>query len=251
MARNDPNPASETLEEIDSFFDRIANRVADNPLPLAVGIGGILAVALILSIVNTVSASRRDEASQAVGQVQTAYLEAMGAPLLSPLFDEPANPEAARTTREDFAARLATVADEYSGSAPAAAGRIESAALLAELGDEEGARARWQGAADEAPADSALRAAALLRLAASLEASDAAEASRNYEAAGRIDDFPAATLALSHAARTAIDAGDEERALALFAELEEAAGEGVIEAAPFILARLRELRAGQPATPTE
>lgn len=251
MARKDPNPATETLEVVDSFFDRIAQRIADNPIPLASAVGTILVVALILSIVNTLAASNRDEASEAVGLVQTAYLDAMGAPLLSPAFDEPANPEAARSTREDYAARLIGAADQHAGTAPAAAGRMEAAALLSKLGDEEGARAQWRTAADEAASDSALRAAALFRLAASLEADDAAEASRSYETAARIDDFPGASMALAHAARTAADAGEDARALSLFAELEAEAEDGQLPAAPFVAARLRELRAAGSDGATE
>ena len=252
MARKDKNPAAETIEEIDSFFDRIAERIANNPFPYAAALGTVLVVALIVSVANELRHGARLEASQAVGEVQTAFLEAMGAPLLTPRFSEPANPETARATRQEYAERLREVADEYSGTAAAAAGRIELGTLLSDLGDEEGARAAWQQAADEAPASSALRAAALFRLAVSLEASDMAEASNLYETAARIADYPASGGALAHAARTAAEAGQAERALALFAELEAEAGEGGrIPAPPFVTARLRELRAGQASSATE
>lgn len=245
MARKDPNLASETLEEIDSFFDRAAQKVADNPWPFVAGLGTVLAVALIISVADTFAADNREAASETVGRVQTAYLEAMGAPLLSPRFSEPANPESARATREDYAAQLIAAAAEHPGSSAAAAGRIEAAGLLADLGDHERARSQLREAAEEAPADSALRGSALFLLAAFLEATDMSEASRRYEAVGRIADFPGAPIALAHAARTAVEAGEDDRALALFDEFEATPEEERLPAPPFVTSRLRELRASR------
>jgi len=251
VARTQHDAATETLHEIDGFFDRIANWAAANQ-PVAWGLlAGILGVTLIVSVVGVVRDSSRKAASEAVGEAQTDYLEAMGANSFVASFAEPANPETARATREEYAARLAAAADAHAGTAPAAAGRIEEAGILGELGDEEGAIAALRTAVEEAPAGSALQGVALVDLAVRLEETSPADASRAYERAGRIDDFPGAPAALAHAARTALDAGETARALALFDEIESAADDGGngITAPPFIAARLREARAAAAAAP--
>ncbi len=245
MARNEPNAATEALEEIDGFFDRIANWATENQSIAWGVVGGILGIALIASIVSTVQTSSREEASQAVGEAQFDYLKAMGAPDLAASFVEPANPEAARATREEFAAKLLEAADAHAGTAAAAAGRVEAAGILRELEDAAGARAALEAAIDEAPSASALQATALMDLAALLEATSASEASAAYERASEIDDFPGAAAALAHAARTALDADDKARALALYEQMETRAAEtdGEIMAPAFVTARLREARA--------
>ena len=247
MARKDPTiPAHETIEEIDGFFDRLADWTAENSALVWGVVGGVLAVALIVSLVDVFAASQREEAAEAVGTAQAGYLEAMGAPSLQATFTEPANPESARATRERFAAEIEAAAKAHPGSASAAAGYLEIAGIRERLDDPEGATAALRKAAEDADGDSALRAVALVRLASALEDSDPAEASRTYERAAEIDDYPSADTALAHAARTALDAGDTERALALFATLETRSDDnilGVNAAPPYVLARLREARA--------
>ena len=247
MARkNDTAPAHETLEEIDGFFDRLADWTAENSTLVWGLVGAVLVVALILSLADVFSTAAREEAAEAVGPAQAGYLEAMGASGLTATFNEPANPDAARATREKYAAEIEAAAEAHPGSAAAAAGYLEVAEIRERLGEPDAALAALRRAVEAADSGSALQALALVRLAVELEASDPAEASRTFERAAEIGDYPGANTALAHAARTSLDAGETDRALALFATLESRAEDtflGTDAAAPYVMARLREARA--------
>ena len=222
MARKDESKqATETLEEIASVFDRSAEWVAENPQLVLSVLGAVLLGAGALGFWNHATQQRRLAAAEAVGLVQAEYLKAMGASPLSAQFVEPANEETARATRRDFAAQLREAAAAHAGTAAARVGELEAAALLAKAGDAEAAQEIWRATAEEADGRGALDALTLLRQARALEAAgEAAEASRLYERAGRSARYPGALRALGDAARSAADAGERERALALFDEIE-------------------------------
>lgn len=240
--RSDSRQATETLQEIESVFDRLARWVGENPLQVLGLLGAILAVAASLSIWNWAQDRRENGASAAVARVQAAYLSAMGAPPGSFEVVEPANPETAREVRREFVVQFIEVADEHAGTASAVLAWMEAAGLQDQAGDPEAALESWRRAADQARDGSALEGLALVRLARALESlSRWEEAGITHEKAGGIEEMPTRFQALGDAARCFAEAGDVKRALAIFERIETEAPDAALP--PHTKARLLELRA--------
>lgn len=243
MARRpDSRQATETLHEIDSAFDRAAHWVGENPIPVLLVLGALLAVAAGIGGARYLSRASAQEASAAFAVVQQSYLEAMGAQPGSLEVVEPANPEAARTVRLDHIERFLQVASEHEGTTGAVEARLEAADLLERVGEPARALEVWRAAAEGAPGGSALRGLALTRYAAALEREGSLEpAAEAYGEAGAIQDFPGRWLALGQAARVWLEAGRPQDARALADRLAEEAPEGALPA--HLDARLETLRA--------
>lgn len=220
--RPDSKQATETLEEIDGAFDKVADWVTENP-PIVLGVlGAILGIAAILGIVQSVERRTTNESSEAVSAIELAYRDAMGARPGDLAVPEPANPETAKGVRADFAEQLLTAGDEYDGTQAAVNARILAGVLLDENGDLGAAVEAWQRAADEAPAGP-LQGLAHLRHGHGLERQDAwAAAAEAYGKAGANEAFPGRYLALAQSARAWVRAGEEGKALEVFASLEAA-----------------------------
>jgi tetratricopeptide (TPR) repeat protein len=240
--RSDSRQATETLQEIESVFDRLARWVATNPRQVLGLLAAILLVTASLSLWDWVRERRETRASAAVARVQVAYLSAMGASPGSFEVVEPANPETGRQVRREFVAQFIEVADDHAGTASAVAARMEAAALQDQAGDQEAALESWRRAADEAKGGSALQGLALVRLARALESrSRWEEAGTAHEEAGEIEELPTRYQALGDAARCFLEAGDVDRALAIFERIEIEAPDAALP--PHTKARLIELRA--------
>ncbi len=242
--RDEPNQAEETLHEIEESFDRMAGWVSENRILLGVAAVAILAIALGTDLYSGYADRSEQEGASALADVRTEYLTAMGAQPDDIEILEPANPEVARTTRETYVGRFEAVGAEHAGTAAGALAMLEAGNLHEALGAPHLAQDAWQAGLDSVDPDSALAALLLGRTARAHE--DAGEwtaAAEAHERAGRIADFPGRWESLAAAARSRIEAGEPEAALALFAELEEAA---VLDEVPaHTVARLRELRAAQ------
>lgn len=182
-------------------------------------------------------------ASAAVAAVSGAYYEAMGVAPGQP-FVEPANPETARSVREEYVVKLADVADEHDGSAAAVEARILAGNLREELGEPAAARDSFEAAVEGAPGGSELEALAQARLAESLESAGGwSEAADAWERAAEIESYPLRLEALGFAARARAAAGETERALALTDRLESEAGEATPRLPAHVRSQLDELRA--------
>jgi tetratricopeptide (TPR) repeat protein len=242
--RQDSRQATETLEEIDSLFDRAAQWIGEHPKPVLGSLGGILALAAVIGGVQSFQAIRGDEAATAVAAVQGEYLTALGAPPGTFTVVEPANPERALQIRTTYAARFIEAAEAHPGSAAAVTAHLEAAELLVATGDDIAAREAIRAAIAGAPPGSDLEALARLRLASALEdAADPAGAAAEYERVGAIDGFPDQASALANAARCWLDANDTERALATFGRIDVT---DMASIPAHTRARLRELEARQP-----
>jgi hypothetical protein len=256
VAKPDSTQATETLHEIESLFDRVARWASENPVLLLAGTAAILLGAASLGGYNAWRARHEGIASAEVAAIQGDYQRAMGAKPGQLEIPEPANAEAAAKTRREYATRLLEAADRLSGTRAAVSARLEAGTLEAELGDREAALSTWRAAAAAAPRGSALEALVRCRLAAGLEsAGDAAGAAEAYLAAGQVEDYPGRVLALGDAARCFADAGQTERALAVFAGL---SANDKSKLPVYVSARLTELGlragagspdAGSPKTP--
>ncbi len=240
--RSESRQATKTLEEIESVFDRMARWVAENPRVVLALLGAILLGAALYSGWDWGRDRRELRASAAVAGVQSAYLSAMGAAPGSFEVVEPANPETGRQVRREFVDRFLEVAEEHAGTASAVAARMEVATLQDQAGDPEAALESWRRAASEAKARSVLQGLALLRLARALESqSRFEEAGAAHEQAGAIENLPTRHQALGDAARCYAEAGEVERALAIFERIETEAPDAVLPAHTRV--RLLALRA--------
>jgi tetratricopeptide (TPR) repeat protein len=231
----------DTLEQIQSAGDRLAHWVASRPR-LVLGIGGaVLLAAAATGGYLTWRESRGDAASSALGRVQREYVVAMGGQPGDMDAPEPANPETARTVRNDFVQRFLTVARDHGGTPTAALASLEASEIYHALGAPDQALETLHAAADAQPDDSPVRAVVLTRMAGLHEADgDFAEAARAHQAAAEIESYPLRYAALGDAARCWAEAGDAAAALAAFERLRAEAPETPL--APYVEARLSELR---------
>ncbi len=220
--RPDSKQATETLEEIESLFDRLADWVTTNPTIVLGVLGGILGIAAAVGITQAVGRSSEESASTAIGAIERSYREAMGAKPGQLDVPELANPETGRQVRADFSNQLQQAAAEHDGSRAAVRGRILAGTLQWQNGEQDAAIETWKQAAEDAPGGP-LQGLALLRLGAGLEAKmDWAGAADVYGRASQVSDFPGRFLAMAQTARSWLAAGDEAKALEAFSRLEAA-----------------------------
>jgi tetratricopeptide (TPR) repeat protein len=240
--RDDSRKATETLQEIEGVLDRAAGWVASNPKLVLLLLGAVVGTAALVGGAQWWIERGKLSASGAVAEVTHDYFEAMGATPGAVTVPEPANPETARAAREKYAAKFAEVAEAHSGSAAAVEAWIEAGNLREQLGDPDGALAAWESAAQSAPAGSAVGGLALARLAAGFESADRwSEAADAWEKAGGIDAYPLRHEALAFAARARVEAGEPERAIALYDRIEADAPD--FDLPPHLVAQRDELRA--------
>ena len=102
--RPDSTQATETLHEIEGFFDRLAEWVTTNPRTVLGVLGGILFVAGAVGVVQSLGERSENSASSALGEIERSYRDAMGAKPGQLEVPELANPETGRQVRADFAA---------------------------------------------------------------------------------------------------------------------------------------------------
>ncbi len=242
--RNEPESIAHTLDEIESTGDRITEWIIENPVPiLAVG-GAIVVLAAGYAFALSRAESTRVEASAALGAVQADFRRAMGASPEDVIVPEPANPETARKVREEYLTRFAEVADEHEGTAGGALAALEAGSLEQALGRDDAAVTAWSEAANTLGSDDALRALLELRVAAvHEEAGRWTEAGEAFERAADIQSFPMRQTARAEAARCFAEAGDVDRALAAYEQIQREDPDAFLP--EHVEARLRELQIAQ------
>lgn len=239
--RDDSRKATETLEEIEGVLDRAAGWVAANPKPVLIVLGIVVGGAALVGGSQWWIERTKLWASGAVAEVTKEYFDAMGATPGAVTVPEPANPETARAAREEYAAKFVEVAEAHAGSTAAVDAWIEAGNLREQLDDAEGALAAWEKAAESAPSGSSVRALALARLAAGYEGADRwADAAEAWEQAGNIERYPLRHEALAFAARANVEAGETERAMALYDRIETDAPD--FDLPPHLASQRDELR---------
>ena len=201
-----------------------------------------LAVAAAIGLYSNRVDRREASASDALDQVKTSYLRAMGASPGAIEVPELANPEAAREIQDEYATKFEEIAEAHPGTVGGALARIEEAELLAARGGGDAAIALLEATAGELGGNDRLRGLVLQRAGQRHEdAEHWAEAAANHEAAGALDDFPLRFWALLDAARCYARAGDVARAVVLFDQVESEAPEHSVPA--HLRSLRRELRA--------
>jgi len=240
--RSDSKAATETLQEIESVFDRMAGWVVEHPARFFAMVGIVLAAAAAVGLNSWWNDRREALASTALARVEADFRIAMGAAPGSAEIPEPANPEMGREARVETVELLLNVGEEHDGTVSALRALLEAGNLQEQTGDLEAAIATWRAAVEAAPAGSDIRGLLLTRLGSGLEAGgDWAGAGEVHAEAAEIEDYPARYYAMADAARCFAQAGDAQRAVAIFDRLQSEAPE--LQLSDHVRARLREAQA--------
>jgi tetratricopeptide (TPR) repeat protein len=252
LAQHRKDQPADTLEELESIGERLAQWVGGNPVIVLSIAGAILLAAASYGGYRTWSHSQANSGSAALATVHGDFVAAMGGKPTDVDIPEPANPETAKAVRTEYADKYLAVAKEWSGSAAGALALVEAGQIFAKLGDTDRALETFQQAATEAPAGSPIRAVIESRVGHLLETKgDFEAAARAHEAAAAIPDFPLRDDALADAARCWAEAGKPDQALAIYQRLKASSPD--LELAPHVEARLEELEArnfgNAPAAP--
>jgi len=242
--RREPESIAHTLDEIQSFGDRLTDWISENP---KIVLGTVLAVLVAgagYGLMSSVRESSREEASAALGAAQDEYRQAMGAQPGDVVVSEPANPETARQVREEYVERFRSVMEDHAGTTAAALAGLEVGVLEQELGQPEDALATWQEAAASLGPNDPVAALLELRVAAVHEAGGRwLEAGEAFERAADVASFPLRYTARADAARCYAEAGETERALAAFNRVKTEDPDAFLP--EHLNARLMELQAAQ------
>ena len=242
--RHEPESIAHTLDEIESTGDRLTEWILENPRMI---LGAGLAIVVLAggyAIQRSRVESGMEEASAALGVVQSDYARAMGASADDVEIAEPANPETARRVREEYVARFAEVAEAHAGTAGGALAALELGVLEEALGRPDEALAAWQQGAAKIGPDTTLAALLELRVAAAHEAAGRwLEAGEAFERAADVESFPLRHTARAEAARCYAEASDADRALIVFARVKSEDPDGFLP--EHLEARLLELQAAQ------
>jgi tetratricopeptide (TPR) repeat protein len=240
VAKKNPNTAANALRDIEESGDRFAEWAAEHAAVILGAIAAILVLAAGVGLYFQHGTDTQDEAADALALASSQYRLAMGADPAGGAIVEPANPELAEQTRTRFADRFIEVAEEHAGTPAASIAWLEAGNLQAELGRPDAAASSFE-AAHKAGGNPAVSALASTRLAGLAEdRGDAAAAAEAYEAAGRIAEYPLAGEALTDAARCWVEAGETDRALAVYQHFEAEHPDAVVT--PQIESLIAELR---------
>jgi len=242
--RNEPDSAAETLDAIEGWGDRVAEKITQNPAPILVGAAIILVVAAVVGLVGDYSDSGTEASASALAKVQGVYRSSMGATPGSLELPEPANPETARRLRTEAIRGYEEVALEHPGTPAAAIAWLEAGKLQGQLGNGDAELQAYQNGLNEAEVESGLVAFLRVRQATALEAAgEYAAAAESYEAAAAVPLNPLKYDMLAEAARCWAQAGDSDRARSVYQQIQFEATDFLMPA--YTEARLREL---QPST---
>lgn len=225
LAKQDKSgPASSTLKEIESIFDRSASWVSANPAMFLSIVTALLVVGAVAGVGDWYFKEREKDAAGAVGRTQVAYFTALGAGPEEFEEVEPANPDMKHDVMKEYLMLFLDLAEEHSGSDAAVQALVEAGAIQTEQDDLEGAIKSYRKAAARAQGNDSLAGLANLRLGQSLERlSRWSEAGETYERTANLSAFPLRNYALLAAGRSYLRAGDAEKANALATRFERAA----------------------------
>ncbi len=245
VARSNPPPTHDVLDDLNSYADHLREWVAKNPVPIIAGGVLVLGIAAAIGVTRWWEERSHDMAAAAFATIDREYRAAMGATPGSIEVPEPANPETARSTRMDFATRLLAAADEHAGSGIARAARLEAADLFSRAGAEDRAAEALKSAMDGLPDSDPVRGLLLRRSAVTHESAGRwSEAAADYLAASEIERFPLRVWSKADAARCLAEAGDAARAAELARSLESDATASTLP--PHLVQILSGLRAAAP-----
>jgi tetratricopeptide (TPR) repeat protein len=234
---------TDTLEELETLGARLAQWVGANAA-LVLGVAGaVLLAAAAVGGYAAWSRSHADHASAALAELRSGFVEAMGGKPGDVNVPEPANPETARSVRTEYADKYAGFAKEWSGTESALVADLRAGELYLALGNRDRALEVWKDAVANAPTDSPVRGILESRLGHLYEdQGDFAAAAQAHEAAAAVPGYPLRNESLADAARCYDEAGQPEKALAIYRELQSQPNANL---PPEVTARFEELAARQ------
>lgn len=233
--------AGETLVELQSLADRIGEWLGENWPKVAAGIAGLLLLTGAVAGIRSWREGRELAAATALAAAQRDFFAQMGAQPGSFEFEEPANPDTARSARREASDRLLGLAGDHAGTAAALQARIDAAALLVQAGNADRASEVLREARAESAGSPGLTGLIELRIGQIEEATGRwSEAAAAYEKAAEDRSFPLWPWAAADAARAHLEAGQRERAVRLAEQLRSEAPQA--ELPPHLRALLDELR---------
>jgi len=235
----------EALDEIQGAADHLAEWIREH-LMLVIGVVvGLLALAGGISFYVSSRTGQEQDAASALAQARDEYLEAMGAGPGAFEVPELANPEAGAQIRDEYGEKLESVSSTWPGTVAATLAELDRAVLARAAGEPEMALEILEASLAGGVSGDALRGIALQRAAQALEDVGRWEdAAARHEAAAAIGTFPLRYWALADAARCAAQAGDFERALALYERVEAEAPD--LRLPEHQRSEIRQLRASAP-----
>lgn len=249
--KSKPHGATEVLDDLGSGFERLANWVASHPVPVIASILALLLIGGGWELLRSRAERREQAASNALDQVDSDFLTAMGAEPGAIELPELANPETARRIREEYTEKYRAVAEANPGTLPAALAWLEVADLQEALGQREASFESLQQSLAQQPENPRLAGLVHQRIAQNYEDRGMlAEAAAEHEKAGELTGFPLRFFALADAARCYAQAGQPDRARELL-ERVEAEGKDSFQLPPELRSLLRELRVSQPPPVTD
>jgi hypothetical protein len=242
VAQRHKDQPADTLEELESIGERLAQWVGANPA-IVLGIAGaILLGAASYGGYRAWSHSQANAGSAALATLHSDFVAAMGGKVTDAEVPEPANPETAKTVRTEYTDKYLALAKEWSGSPTGALALLEAGRLFAQLGNNDRALEVFQQAAADVPAASPIRGVVDSRVGHLLETKgDFEAAAKAHEAAAAIPGFPLRVEALADAARCWAEAGKPDQALAIYRRLKSESPD--LQLAPHVEARLAEIEA--------
>ncbi|MDP6981438.1 MAG: tetratricopeptide repeat protein [Myxococcota bacterium] len=217
-AKPQQESAAEALDEIEHRGDELYEWIIANPTPILAGGAVVLVLAAVWGFASSGMDSSRSSASAAIAQAKNEYRVAMGGRYGGSLdVPEPANPQAARETREEYVTRFQALADDYAGSEMGSYALVQVGNLQAELDDVDAALSSLQEALEPYGDNHAMRGILLERIALLHESKgDLDAASQAHVEASAITRYPLRYFALVNAARTQAEAGKTDEAIATF-----------------------------------
>jgi len=223
MARKrnpDSAPAEETLEGIETIFDRIADGISARPSIFLGAVIGILAIVGSVGVFLHQKKEKEEEASIQVAAIQRNYFRDSGSAPGTFRESVAADPKVHRNVQEEYLPKFQQVAEDYPRTTAGVQALLEAATISVELeGIPQGIELLRE--AKTASSNASLRALVSMRLAGLLEASgELKAAAAEFELASLEKAFPARFEALGEAARISAEAGDDQRAVAFFLRLE-------------------------------
>jgi predicted negative regulator of RcsB-dependent stress response len=208
---------ADVFDEFESSAERLADWIRRHAIALSVTLVVVIGAVWGVQAWRQHLEDQESAAAAALAEVRGEYLIAMGGQPGSLEPPELANPEAARKIRSEFAERFRQVAADHTGCVSATLATLQALELEADVAGPEATLAGLETALAAAPDSPTLRASVLQRLAQVLEAQGRfAEAAARYESAGAIVAFPLHAFSLAEAARCYADAGEPQKALALY-----------------------------------
>ncbi len=239
--KHQPESAAQTLSEIETRGDRLAEWISDNPVLILGTALGLLVLVGAISLVNESRESTHEDAAADLATVQADFRQAMGAPAGAVDVPEPANPETARSVRDEYIEKYIKVAATHRGTSSATLALLEAGTLQQQRGLGDAAVGTLEDALAQADPADPLRPFVQRRLASVHESEGRYEAAAEaFLASGNTPGFALRNDSLADAARCFAEAGRSDRALAVYSELQDAAAD--YQLPPYLVAKLEELK---------